>query len=210
MKTLDIAAQVDVYVRSFFSDDHYAKECVNSLLTKYDIEKVKYAAESNMDLFDLDRWEFAGNLHKDSKLKAMLSTIGFNFSDEDLDAYLSDGDEFFKKIVGPLWASDYEIIELDNYQNIESTKLEYKRKQEVYLERLYEGTTVGCESSVDDVVKAIIEEYQMYEAGIADILGSMVVHGLSVEDVVSVYARVYEIVENDKVIRIADGEEIVL
>ena len=197
------------YVKGFYNDD-YAREVSNSILTQYDLEKVKYAIESNMDLFDLDRWEFAGKLHKNSKLRGMLAHIGFDYTEEELNEYISDGEQFFQKIVNPLWEIDYEIMELESYQNLEFIKVEYKKDKEVYLERMYEGTTVNCEASIDDVVEAIIEEYQTNDVSIGEILSSISVHGLSVEDVVTVYARTCERVEEDKVIRIADGENILL
>lgn len=82
--------------------------------------------------------------------------------------------------------------------------------EKVYLKRLSEGSTVDCDPNIDDVVEAIIKEYHMYDVGISDILASISINGLSVEDVVTVYARVYEIIEEDKVYRVADNEKILL
>lgn len=83
-------------------------------------------------------------------------------------------------------------------------------KRNVYLERLYEGSTVDCEPTIEDVVEAIIEEYKANEVGLCDILGTTCINGLSVEDVVTVYSTVYKIIEDDTVIRISEGERILL
>lgn len=62
--------------------------------------------------------------------------------------------------------------------------------------------------NIDDAVNTIIEEYHRHDVGIADILATVELRGLSVEDTVKVYARVYSIIEEDETYRIADGEKI--
>lgn len=80
----------------------------------------------------------------------------------------------------------------------------------VYLERMYEGSTVDCEPTIEDVVEAIIEEYHANDVSICDILSTISIHGLSVEDVVTVYSMVYKITEGDTVVRIVEGEQVLL
>lgn len=203
----ELVDRINVYVSGFYNDD-YAKEVADSLLNQYDFAKVLYAIESNMDLFDLDRWEFAAKLHSDCKLKGMLSHIGFDYTDEKLNEYIADGEKFFKKIVNPLWELDYEIMELESYQNLEFMKVEYKKNKEIYIERMHEGTTIGCQFSTEDVAEAIVEEYQANDVPIGEILSSISIQGLSVEDVVTVYAKVYERIVGGKVIRLTCGEQI--
>lgn len=57
------------------------------------------------------------------------------------------------------------------------------------------------EATINTLVHEIIEEYNRYDSSICDILGSLCINNLSIEDVVTIYAIVYNIIENDSVIR---------
>ncbi|KIS21593.1 hypothetical protein [Clostridium botulinum] len=78
----------------------------------------------------------------------------------------------------------------------------------VFIERLYEGSTIDCKSEIDDIVDAIIEEYHANEICIGEVIGSLCIHGASIEDVAIIYAKVYSKIEEDKVIRITDSDEV--
>lgn len=80
----------------------------------------------------------------------------------------------------------------------------------VYIEILNEGVTYDCENNVEDVIRAIEEEYERFDVCIGEILNGIAIHGLSVPDVVTVYAYLYSKYENDKVLHIffEDDEDI--
>ena len=79
-----------------------------------------------------------------------------------------------------------------------------------HIKLINEGVTYECNPTVEDVVKAIMEEYKKCDASIGEILRSTHVDGLNVHDVVTVYARCYGLAENDDTTRRADGEIIQL
>ena len=78
----------------------------------------------------------------------------------------------------------------------------------IYIERLNEGSTIDCKAEIDDIVDAIVEEYRSGDVCIGEVLDALTIHGLSIEDTVIVYAKVYEITDGDKVIRVNDEYEL--
>lgn len=77
----------------------------------------------------------------------------------------------------------------------------------VYLETL-DGITFDCKPTIDDVVEAIIEEHERHDVIIGENLESLKIHGLTIAEVVKVYAILYGKFEEDRVIRIAEDKEI--
>lgn len=91
---------------------------------------------------------------------------------------------------------DFNTLELITYN-----------KPNVYLETL-DGVTFDCKPTIDDMVEAIIEEHERHDVIIGENLESLKIHGLTIPEVVKVYAILYGKFEEDRVIRIAEDEEI--
>lgn len=95
-------------------------------------------------------------------------------------------------------------LELIDFNSLESITY---NKPNVYIETS-DGVTFNCKHTVDDVVEAIIEEHEKHDVIIGENLESLKIHGLTIPEVVKVYAILYGKFEEDRVIRIAEGEEI--
>lgn len=65
-----------------------------------------------------------------------------------------------------------------------------------------------CENNVKDISNCIIEQYRKDDIELCSFIRSVVIEGLDLEGQVFVYAILFEAIEDDRVIRIADGEEI--
>lgn len=78
-------------------------------------------------------------------------------------------------------------------------------RSKIYIEIMNEGITFNCEDA-GDVETAIIEEYERFDLCIAELLESIAIHGLSVIETVTVYANLMKQIENDEVVRFAEGE----
>jgi len=73
-----------------------------------------------------------------------------------------------------------------------------------------ENVTYDCKDKAD-TVKAIIEEYKRHDICIGELLHSLEIRGLSIQDVVDVFAKVMNIIEGDEVIQkfsVDDGSEV--
>lgn len=103
--------------------------------------------------------------------------------------------------VNPTYSQSIELIDFNSLEPIS-----YKRPK-VYIETS-DGVTFDCEPTIEDVVQAIIEEHERYDVIIGENLESLKIHGLTIPEVVKVYAILYNMYEEDKVVRIAEGEEI--
>lgn len=78
----------------------------------------------------------------------------------------------------------------------------------VYIERIGEGSTIYCKSEIDDIVKIINDEYHANDVCIGELLSSLCIHGASIEDVAIIYAKLYDLIEDDRVFRITDDQAI--
>jgi U3 small nucleolar ribonucleoprotein component len=71
-----------------------------------------------------------------------------------------------------------------------------------YIQISDEGITYDCkDKNVDDTVESIIEEYERHDVELCTVLDRIEVHGLNVNQVVQVYAKLFERIEHDKVLR---------
>ena len=76
----------------------------------------------------------------------------------------------------------------------------------IYLIKLIvmgEGTDFDCKDK-EDVVKAIMEEYHRNDICIGELLYGLEIKGLSIQDVVDVFAKVMHTVEDDKLIQVME------
>lgn len=161
------------------------------------------------------------NMYRDEKDEIRLCTDGHCIViEEDLETALKCSDidlligneelyiltqyNKFYKVKGYVNSSGSQSIELIDFNTLEP--ITYS-KSNVYLETL-DGVTFDCEPTVDDVVEAVIEEHERYDVIIGENLESLKIHGLTIPEVVRVYAILYNKFEEDRVIRIAEGEEI--
>jgi hypothetical protein len=169
----------------------------------------------------LSRNETILKMYRDEKDEIRLCTDGhYIVIEEDLETALKCSDidlligneelyiltqyNKFYKVKGHIDYSGSQNIQLIDFNTLEP--ITYS-KPNVYLETL-DGVTFDCKPTVDDVVEAIIEEHERHDVIIGENLESLKIHGLTIPEVVRVYAILYGKFEEDRVIRIAEGEEI--
>ena len=80
-----------------------------------------------------------------------------------------------------------------------------KEKSKIVLRILNEGITFDCKDK-QDVVEAILEEYRAHDICLGELLEGLEIDGLSVQDVVDIFAKVMHIVEADEVVQYLNGE----
>lgn len=56
--------------------------------------------------------------------------------------------------------------------------------------------------TIERATELVLEEYKKSDVCIGELFASIEIHGLSVEDVVKVYAELYEQIEGDEICRV--------
>lgn len=148
----------------------------------------------------------SGGVLLEESLETLLAESGIDLMDGNRDiSILKQGDCFYK--IKNLYNNEGSD---GNEQHLDFSGLQLigqQKPRKVYIETL-DGVTYDCEPTVDDVVQAIIEEHERHDVIIGENLESLKIHGLTIPEVVKVYAILYSKFEEDRVIRIAEGEEI--
>ena len=98
------------------NDPNDSLAIAGSVVSKYNWNRIRYAAANKWHLYDLDRWELAARYCEDDELlhrfKEELSEYGLTFSENTLRQIVAEGDLFLEQIVNPLYEQDVEIVEL--------------------------------------------------------------------------------------------------
>lgn len=123
---MDYTKMVKELVRKGYGEDD--TEIVNSIINSYNKERVKYAYKNNMDIFDLDAWEYGCSLYEKGKLKEIIDLIELPLSKK-LEEILTDG-KFFLEISSQMWNHGYEFMEFENYNKESWLKLRYLLKNQ--------------------------------------------------------------------------------
>lgn len=80
-------------------------------------------------------------------------------------------------------------------------------EEKIEIFRIDDGVSFECDSK-EDAVDAILEEYRANDVCVGELMNDMIIHGLSIQDVVDVFAVVMYKVENDRLVQHMEDEEV--
>ena len=97
-------------------------------------------------------------------------------------------------------AHDLEPCKDFGFGDLREAALEYE-KNKIQLRKEINTVVIKAEST-EQAIELVLKEYKKSDVCIGELFASIEIHGLSVEDVVKVYAKLYEQIEGDEICRV--------
>lgn len=131
----DKEKEIDDFVQKHYgykesSED--TREIARVIYDEYASFRVLYALETNMDLYDLDRWELVSRIDDLPKFREQLADEGIFLTREEIKKSFINFDIFIKKIVDPLYKLDIEVMEYADRCADSISKSKERELEELY------------------------------------------------------------------------------
>lgn len=80
-------------------------------------------------------------------------------------------------------------------------------EEKIEIFRIDDGVSFKCKDK-EDAVEAIIEEYKANDICVGELMDGLIIHGLSIQDIVDVFAAVMYRIEEDRVVQYMEDDEV--